>query len=97
MHYASQLSDATYLDILLRNGANKAIKNNEKQSPLHFGWFKKKEAKQFKPWKFDQYFFINFIASSSGRYSNCFQLLNANNYKNYINEKDSNGKLILGY
>jgi ankyrin repeat protein len=35
------------------------------------------------------------FAAKYGRYTACLELLNSENYKNYINEKDSNGYFIL--
>lgn len=32
------------------------------------------------------------FAAKYGRYSSCLQILNSENYKNHINEKDSSGK-----
>ena len=35
------------------------------------------------------------FAAKYGRYSSCVQLLSSENYKNHINEKDGNGKLLF--
>lgn len=70
IHYASKYGYVNCLKLLISYGANIAMKNNDKQSPLHF-------------------------AAKYGRYASCLQILNSENFKNHLNEKDSNGMTPL--
>lgn len=52
--------------MFLSHGAKISLKNNLKQSPLHF-------------------------AAKYGRYASCIQIFRSENFKLFLNEKDSNG------
>lgn len=69
LHYASQIGCCSFMNLFMKHGAKITLKNNLKQSPLHF-------------------------AAKYGRYSSCVQILKAENFKTFINEKDSQGMLF---